>query len=270
MFVPSTPRQRLSRRYQIYGLVISLFVHGSVLIGLTIASVEPWFCLGPVAWDTNGIEATFGTADEQTYLPPAQPSPVQILPVPGAGKAKTPEPELPADPSQVTDDMVRAKLDAAVAKAAGRSVKENLDRLDQMSGRLKNVASPSSVGELAGTFQQFVGTKPRASQPVEHAAPEDFDCETAQFHDVKRYAKEPSGWRYVAVLLDAAGRTIEVEMDEPDGERVYVTLERIKSNPLLEQVYRQIAMPLLDKMLGGMKQAAKPKDEGLRTKDETP
>ena len=261
MFVPSKPRQRLSRRYQIYGLVISLFVHAAILIGLTLASAEPWFLLRPVAWEANGIQATFGTADEQAYLPPAQLSPVQILPVPEAGEAKTSEPELPADPSQVTDDMVRARLDAAVAKAAGRSAQENLDRLDQMSQRLNKVASPGSVGELAGTFQQFVGTKPRADQPVEHSASEDFDYETAQFHDVKRYAKEPSGWRYVAVLLDAAGRTVEVEMDEPDGERVYVTLERIKANPLLEQVYRQIAMPLLDKMLGGLKPAAKPKDE---------
>ena len=267
MLAPSKPRQRLSRRYQIYGLAISLFVHASVLVGLTIASVEPWFFLGSTAWDTNAIRATFGTADEQAYLPPAQPFPVQILPAPGAEEVKTPEPELTVDPSQVTDDMVQARLDASVAKAAGRSVQENLDRLDQMSGRLKNVASAGSIGELAGTFQQFVGTKPRASQPVEHAVPDNFDYETAQFHDVKRYAIEPSGWRYVAVLLDASGRTIEVEMDEPDGERVYVTLERIKANPLLEQVYRQIAMPLLDKMLGGMKPAAKPKEDGLRTKD---
>ncbi|MCY2986313.1 MAG: hypothetical protein NTY19_00335 [Planctomycetota bacterium] len=272
MLAPSKPRQRLSRRYQIYGLAISLFVHASVLVGLSIASVEPWFFLASTAWDTNAIKATFGTADEQAYLPPAQPFPVQILPIPvsGAEEVKTPAPELAVDPSQVTDDMLRARLDAAVAKAAGRNAQENLDRLDQMSGRLKNVASAGSISELAGTFQQFVGTKSRASQPVEHVAPDDFDYETAQFHDVKRYAIEPSGWRYVAVLLDAAGRTTEVEMDEPDGERVYVTLERIKANPLLEQVYRQIAMPLLDKMLGGLKQAAKPKDEGFRTKDEMP
>ena len=161
----------------------------------------------------------------------------------------------------MTDNVVQARVDASVAKAAGRSAQENLERLDQISQRLNQVASPSSVGELAGAFQQFVGTKPRANQPVEHSAPDDFDHETAQFHDVKRYAKEPSGWRYVAVLLDAAGRTIEVEMDELEGERVFVTFERIKSNPLLEQVYRQILMPLLDKMLGGMKPAAaKPKD----------
>jgi hypothetical protein len=33
-------------------------------------------------------------------------------------------------------------------------------------------------------------------------------------------------------------------------------MQRIKANPLLEQVYRQIAMPLFDQMLGAMKQAA--------------
>ena len=263
MFVPSTPRQRLSRRYQAYGLVVSLCVHASLLLGLTIAGVEPWFCLRSATWDAGGIEATFGTADEQTFRP-LQPAPVQILPAPGAGEAQPPEPELPADPSQVTDNMVQARVDAAVAKAAGRSAPENLDRLDQMSQRLNQVSSPSSVGELAGVFQQFVGSKQRAHQPVEPSTPGEFDHGTAQFHDVKRYAKEPHGWRYVAVLLDAAGRTIEVDMDELEGERAYVTLERIKTNPLLEQVYRQILMPLLDKMLGGRTPTAKPNDEGLK------
>lgn len=164
----------------------------------------------------------------------------------------------------MTDNMVQARVDAAVAKAAGRSAPENLDRLDQMSQRLNQVSSPSSVGELAGVFQQFVGSKQRAHQPVEPSTPGEFDHGTAQFHDVKRYAKEPHGWRYVAVLLDAAGRTIEVDMDELEGERAYVTLERIKTNPLLEQVYRQILMPLLDKMLGGRTPTAKPNDEGLK------
>jgi hypothetical protein len=55
--------------------------------------------------------------------------------------------------------------------------------------------------------------------------------------------------------LDAQGRTVEVEMGQSDGERMYVTMERIKANPLLERVYRQIVMPVIDQLLTAAKKA---------------
>ena len=64
----------------------------------------------------------------------------------------------------------------------------------------------------------------------------------------------------MTVLLDAEGRTLEVEVSEQEGKPIYETMQRIKANPLLEQVYRQIVMPLLDQLMAGVKQAqaAKP------------
>jgi hypothetical protein len=55
------------------------------------------------------------------------------------------------------------------------------------------------------------------------------------------------------VLLDALGRTWEVELSEAEGAPLYELMQRIKRSPLLESVYRRIAMPLLDQILGKAK-----------------
>ena len=67
--------------------------------------------------------------------------------------------------------------------------------------------------------------------------------------------KDGGGFRYVTVLLDAQGRTVETEVSQQEGEPVYELMQRIKANPLLEQVYRQIVMPLLDQLVAAAKQA---------------
>jgi hypothetical protein len=76
-----------------------------------------------------------------------------------------------------------------------------------------------------------------------------FDADTAQMHDVRRERTSGGQWRYWLILLDAEGRTIEVEVPPVEGEQLYKTMQRIKAFPLAEKVYRQITMPLLDKML---------------------
>jgi hypothetical protein len=42
---------------------------------------------------------------------------------------------------------------------------------------------------------------------------------------------------------------MESEMTAAEGESAYKTFELIKSNPLLERVYRGVVMSLLDKVL---------------------
>jgi hypothetical protein len=66
---------------------------------------------------------------------------------------------------------------------------------------------------------------------------------------VKRGTTPQGTWRYVAVLLDARGRTMEVELNDRDGEVLYALMQRLKANPLLERVYRRIAMPIFDQLL---------------------
>jgi hypothetical protein len=51
-------------------------------------------------------------------------------------------------------------------------------------------------------------------------------------------------------MVDAKGVAREVPIDAQTGERLYKTMKMIKSNPLLERVYRNILMGILDQVLG--------------------
>ena len=50
-------------------------------------------------------------------------------------------------------------------------------------------------------------------------------------------------------MLDAHGRTLETPLDAAEGERLFGIFELIKSNPLLERVYRGVVLSLLDKLM---------------------
>ena len=57
----------------------------------------------------------------------------------------------------------------------------------------------------------------------------------------------------MTVLVDASGRTYEIEMTEEEGEQAYRTMETLSKYPLANKVYRQIAMPLIDQALAKRK-----------------
>jgi hypothetical protein len=154
---------------------------------------------------------------------------------------------------EVTDELVRERLAEVADKARAASPEENRANLDRLTKQLTQASTAASIDQVAGSLQRWTGTKPRAQRPAEQPVAGEFDHDTAQLHDVRRLPQDSGGWRYVAVLLDAEGRTMEVELDATVGEQLYSTLEKIKANPLLEQVYRQIAMPLFDQLLGGLK-----------------
>jgi hypothetical protein len=228
----STPSLVRARRA---AWAISLLVHATLAVALTAWTYQPWWLADGTVRTAQAIEATLA-ADE-------------------LAEDATPEVRIISDPSEVTADLVRNRLDQVVAEAEALSQADQLARLDALSERLTQVADESSVQALSGVMQSFLSTQPRATRPAKDPPPGEFDFETAQFHDIQRLPKEPDGFRYVTVLLDAAGRTMEVEVSELEGQPIYETMQRIKANPLLEQVYRQIVMPLLDQLTAGVKQA---------------
>jgi hypothetical protein len=59
-------------------------------------------------------------------------------------------------------------------------------------------------------------------------------------------------------MVDAQGVAREVEIDNENGQRLYKTMQLIKSNPLLEKVYRKILMGILDQVLKDQSQPVKP------------
>ncbi|MCU0875025.1 MAG: hypothetical protein MUE50_22060 [Pirellulaceae bacterium] len=248
---PSSGIRRSIVRYRRCGWAISLLVHAALAAGLLAWTFQPWWLADWAARNPRRIQVTMAAGEARDDV---------------AGQA-TPEVRIVSDPADVTGQLVRNRLDEVVAEAESLSEADKLAQLDALSERLTQVADEGSIQALSGVMQSFLSTKPRATQPAQERPPGDFDFETAQFHDIQRWPKEPDGFRYVTVLLDAAGRTLEVEVSEQEGKPVYETMQRIKANPLLEQVYRQIVMPLLDQLMAGVKQAQAAKQVGPRVSE---
>ena len=125
----------------------------------------------------------------------------------------------------------------------------NNARLDQLAHRLSSITDDSSIDKIAVHLRNQGNVSNRAIQPNPLASSEGFDVATAQLHQVKRIQENDNTWKYVAVLLDAHGRTRMAKLTDAEGERQYALMKKIESNPLLEKVYRQIVMPMLDKLL---------------------
>ena len=232
---PPVSLSRSAIRCRRCGWGISWVLHAALASGLLAATYQPWWVADWAARNARAIRVVLvdaATADDAVAAP---------------------EVRVVSDPADVTAEMVQQRLDTVVAKAESLPEADKLARLDALSERLRDVADESSLRRLATAMQSLLGTKPRAAQPAAARPQGDFDFETAQFHDIQRHPNPPEGFRYVTILLDGQGRTLEVEVSEQDGQLVYETMQRIKANPLLEQVYRQIVMPLLDRLMADAK-----------------
>ncbi len=161
---------------------------------------------------------------------------VQLAPVP------------PRSPG-VNSALVGSQVADMVAGSQQQSAKENLRDLDKMSRQLNSVASDESVDDLANNFQRWMGLEARAAKPKAVTKVNEFEVDSAQLHDVKRQERAPGKFEYSAVLIDARGGTLEIQMTEAEGRETYELMRRVKANPLLEKIYRRIAMPLLDNLV---------------------
>lgn len=211
---------------------VSLVVHGLGLVTLLALAYQPWWLDARVAWEARSIHVSWSERTETGTEPPVAPD-VQFV----------------SDPEQVTADMVRERIDERIGESEARSDAENLQRLDELAERLSGISSKSSIDAMTDAFHSLMGTQSRATEPAAEPIGGDFDSDSAQFHDVHREPRADGSFEYFAVLIDANGRITEVSMNAADGERLYVTMQKIKENPLLERVYRRMMMPLLDQML---------------------
>lgn len=153
----------------------------------------------------------------------------------------------PERPAAAVESFVEQQIQRSIDQSQQRSDEDNLDRLAKLSRELRSTTRRESVDEMAGFLNGLV--QPRTEQPVADPESRSFDVETAQLHDVKREAAESGEKRYIAVMIDAQGVTREVELDVVNGEQLYRTMKLIRSNPLLEHVYRKIVMGILDNVL---------------------
>ena len=154
----------------------------------------------------------------------------------------------PPKPAAESFQFITSQLLEAIAAAEQRSDEANLERLETLTGALEAGSSAKSVEQLTASLQSWLGTEQRATKPADEPVAGEFDLATAQLHDVVR--DDSSGEvRYTAVLLDAAGRTMESPLTQAEGESVYRVMQLMKENPLLERVYRGVVLSLLDKLL---------------------
>jgi hypothetical protein len=154
--------------------------------------------------------------------------------------------------SEGSSSYVASQIQRSVRVGRRRSPERNQKELETLSERLARESNEKSVEELAKFLGGIVGP-PRAVAPSEKDPTKPFDPKTAQIHDVAKVVDEKMGTQFIATLVDASGVAIEIELDRDLGEQLYKTMQLIKSNPLLERVYRQMVMGLMDQILDSQK-----------------
>jgi len=220
------------KRPLIAGALVSFFLHTITIVSLIVVPYLIWLWnLARSLESEPQITIISAVQDEQPETPPA------------------PAVELVAEVRSADEIPVPEIVEKEIEKAKQKTSEENVDDFIKQAGRLERISDAESVEAMADKFHKWLGTKERASQPAEEEVAGSFDFDSAQIHDVKREPKEDGTWKYICVLVDAEGRTMETELDEIEGEEQYRTFQRLKKFPLAEKVYREIAMPLLDKIL---------------------
>ena len=142
---------------------------------------------------------------------------------------------------------LEAAIRAEVDRVAGKSDAEKLSELERNLQRLEKISSPESVDTITTTIAGTLGLEPGATSQED--ATGTFDLDSAQLHDVLRKPDPDGGWAYESVLVDAAGRTVKVPMSAADGEPAYQAFEQMRRFPMAAGIYRQIVMPMMQKML---------------------
>lgn len=224
------------RRFRV-GLLVAVLFHGLVVVLLVAIPLR--------IWRKNSSDDVAATNSSSTLDAPAklpeEPTETEFL-----------------DPKEALDREAEDKVLESIEESKQLSDEENQSRLDDLTKQLNQLSNEKNVEKMASNFYGWLGTKPRASRPGEQPVEGGFDYDTGQLHDVTREKTDAGKWKYRGVLLDAKGRTMEFDMDEKHGERTYKTFKRLKANPLLDKVYRNITMPLLDKLSGKKKKSDPP------------
>ncbi len=229
---PEPVKKNWNRR----AIIVSIIVNGLIIIALG-------FCYISFRSDTSSPMPPPVTQSAPEPEPPAEP---EVVPLPG----------------EKAQDTVNRVLEEQTQAAAARSDEENLTVLEEQGERLKKVSSEASIDQIADQFHSWTGTEKRVTEPVKDAPMQtedtvsgsNFDTETAQFYDVKKIrSKTTSEIKYKAVLIDAQGRTMSMDLPKDDGERLYPIFKQMKQNPLMGQIYKKIVMPIIDKQLNNLR-----------------
>ena len=158
--------------------------------------------------------------------------------------------EIPEEKApQAVEDAMEKTLVEVERQAAARSPEENQNRLAHQGYLLNKVSSEESVDQIAAKVAEAQNLPPRATEPSVNPPDGPFDVDTAQIHDCEEIRNDDGSVRYVATMFDAQGRSMTVEMSETEGKQLCKTMIMIHANPIIENVYRSMVVPLLDKKI---------------------
>ncbi|MGI9473907.1 MAG: hypothetical protein ACR2NZ_20355 [Rubripirellula sp.] len=154
---------------------------------------------------------------------------------------------VPKQNPEVPPDQIVASIESQIERAEKLSSEKQLTELEQQLKKLESISDAESVSQVTKTIADSLGLPPGAvpsSEPPEG----EFDFDSAQLDDVTRLTSD-DGWIYQSVLVDAEGRTQTVPMDAADGETAYNAFQQMKRYPMAAGIYRQIVMPMMQRMI---------------------
>lgn len=223
-----TARDSARRRNRRRAIAVSIVFH------LVLISVL-FFWYIPMPSSSNSGESRTASTDAATPVAEAR----RADPV--TASSQLPSTEVP--PEQI-EASIASQIDAVTTLPDERKLSE----LEKNLSRLEAIASEESVRDVTTTIAASLGLKPG---PVAANQPPDgpFDSDSAQILDVKREKDSRGQWQYISVLVDAKGRTQEVPLPETEGETAFQTFEQLKQYPIADGIYRQVVMPMIQKMI---------------------
>ena len=235
-----------------WGWSASAVIHLAVLGLLAVESVSPWIPraggdgAGPIGGEGSSSSAlrlvgelAGGAANTCRVEEPAI-----------DGKSFASASVASADPSGGLRRLVHSRI----RQASGRPSRETIRDLDRMTRRLETFVSPESLGEITRRLQSEFGPSAALQVVARDADRAEFDAESAHIQDAYR---DTTTQTYIAVLVDRAGQRLDVPLDDVQGERLAGLMRWMKSHPLVDGIYRNIVMGILDRM-GGVARAPSP------------
>ncbi len=157
----------------------------------------------------------------------------------------------PTSGDDVPASQIEASIESAMQQAEGLSEKRQLSELEKKLRRLNSISSAESVQDTTQKIANTLGLSP-GPVPAAESVEGMFDTTTAQIHEVTRIRDANGDWLYQSVLVDAAGRTENIDLPRAEGEVTYNTFQQLKQFPMADGIYRQLVMPMLQNMLTAM------------------
>ncbi len=232
----SSPRRRLA-------IIVSILFHIALLTALFF-----WYFPRP---STQVTQNSRGTGNSVAPRPAAAPQ-TRIAP--------------PATAPQVPPEQIEASIQSQIEQVKRLSDDAKLTELEKNLRRLESISTEASVQEVTTTIANSLGLEP-GPEPSDQLSPGPFDHDTGQLHDVLRDRSDSGSWEYEFVMVDAAGRTQTVPMTAAEGEPVYEAFDKMKQYPMAAGIYRQLVMPMIQKMIEASKVTQQAADRAASVDD---